>query len=349
MIKQLAIQNFQSHKDTLLEFVPGVNIIVGETDSGKSAILRALRWVKDNRPTGNRFQSDWGGATDVTILTQDGMEIHRSKDGKFNGYKLGELVFSAVKTDVPEEVGKALNIQPVNFKRQGDDHFLIRESPGEVARYFNSVAHLSQIDTSLGNLDSSIRSLKQDLKSNKQEIERLQGNLEQYKYLGKFESQIEVLERLEEQRHQTRNGIDTLLEKQRTLQGIQREKKTHLKILEKSKLVEQLLHKSEEIKQVQNNRQRLQRTLDTLQRVKSERTRLQNLISQGKQVDKLIQINAEIKQTRRERKELQQHVEKLRELRDEKSHWHKALKRANSQLQKYAGHICPLCDGKGKL
>jgi len=66
MIKTLSIQNYQSHKDSTLEFDPGVNVIVGSTDSGKTAIIRALRWLIWNRPNGDSFRSTWGGDTKVT-------------------------------------------------------------------------------------------------------------------------------------------------------------------------------------------------------------------------------------------------------------------------------------------
>ena len=86
MIQKLNIQNFQSHKDTKLEFHPGVNVIIGQSDSGKTAIIRALRWLIWNRPGGDDFRSDWGGGTVVKIKI-DAREIMRGKD-KENVYSI---------------------------------------------------------------------------------------------------------------------------------------------------------------------------------------------------------------------------------------------------------------------
>ena len=36
MIIKVEIENFQSHKNTVLEFVPGTNVVIGESDAGKS-------------------------------------------------------------------------------------------------------------------------------------------------------------------------------------------------------------------------------------------------------------------------------------------------------------------------
>ena len=68
MIQSLHIKNLQSHKDSHLDFCEGVNVIVGPSDSGKSAILRALRWIVKNRPQGDVLRSHWGGETEASII-----------------------------------------------------------------------------------------------------------------------------------------------------------------------------------------------------------------------------------------------------------------------------------------
>lgn len=44
---KLRIQNFQAHKDTTIEF-DRITTIVGPSDTGKSAVLRAFKWVEKN-------------------------------------------------------------------------------------------------------------------------------------------------------------------------------------------------------------------------------------------------------------------------------------------------------------
>ena len=114
MIHQLHIKNFQSHKDTKLDFVEGVNVIVGTTDSGKTALLRALRWLFRNRPTGDEFRSWWGGDTQVEVRLDDG-EVMRQK-GNENLYYHRGVAYKAFGTDVPEEISKHLNIDEINLQ-----------------------------------------------------------------------------------------------------------------------------------------------------------------------------------------------------------------------------------------
>ena len=57
MIKNLLLKNFQSHIDSKIEFDSGFNVICGSSDSGKSALLRALMWVIANRPSGDSIKN----------------------------------------------------------------------------------------------------------------------------------------------------------------------------------------------------------------------------------------------------------------------------------------------------
>ena len=45
MIDKIKIENIQSHKNTELNLSNGINVIVGSSNNGKSAILRALYWA----------------------------------------------------------------------------------------------------------------------------------------------------------------------------------------------------------------------------------------------------------------------------------------------------------------
>src|SRR3972149_6012740 len=74
MLKSLRVKNFQSHRDSLIKFSPGVNVLVGDPQNGKTAILRALNLVRTNRPSGFRFHSHFAkdGNTEIIIETDSG-------------------------------------------------------------------------------------------------------------------------------------------------------------------------------------------------------------------------------------------------------------------------------------
>ena len=200
MLKQLQIKSLQSHKNTTLDLHENLNIIIGNSDCGKTSILRALRWAIWNRPGGDTFERNFrswfGGDTEVTITTEEGNVITRAKNQE-NLYQLNKTKFKAFGTDIPQEIADALNIQEINFARQFDQPFLLTSTPGEVSSHFNKIAHLELIDASLKKVQSWINGLNQDIKTNEKDILKNQQELEQYAYLEKMEIELEVLEGME--------------------------------------------------------------------------------------------------------------------------------------------------------
>jgi DNA repair exonuclease SbcCD ATPase subunit len=201
MITALEIQNFQSHEKSILEFDSGVNIIIGASDSGKTAIIRAMRWCIWNRPSGATLCSSWGGNTSVKLDTDEGNFVIRSKDkaDKYTSHVSGEenLEYKAFGTSVPEEISNLLNISEINLQRQLDTPFLLSETAGDVAKHFNLIAKLDKIDTSTSKINSAIRDLASTIKyTEAQEVTQLE-NLGDYDHLEKAEIDLEVLEEME--------------------------------------------------------------------------------------------------------------------------------------------------------
>lgn len=76
-IKKIILQNFQSHKYTVIELDEELNVIVGPSDSGKSAIIRALKWVLYNEPAGDFFIREGEREASVTLEFSDNIKVKR--------------------------------------------------------------------------------------------------------------------------------------------------------------------------------------------------------------------------------------------------------------------------------
>lgn len=201
MLSKLLLQNFQSHRHSELDLDPGVNVIIGSSDSGKTAIIRALRWLITNRPLGNEFQSDWGGETFVTVEIKEGDQITRKQNEKGNDktYIINKTELTAFGTDVPDDVSKILNIDEINLQSQLDSPFLLTESPGNVAQHFNKIAKLDKIDTGLQNVQKWIKELSKDIEYKNVQLTEQNTELKKYENLDKIEIAVEVLENQEKQ------------------------------------------------------------------------------------------------------------------------------------------------------
>lgn len=196
MIKSLAIENIQSHKKTKIKFHKGVNVIVGGSDQGKSAILNSIYWCMFNRPLGDQHGSWWGGTMLSSVTLNDGIiELKREK-GK-NSYKINDnKPLKAFGQEPPQEVKDIFNIdEKINIQRQlekGVPIFLLSESPGDVAKFFNRVAGLDKIDKAIseGQKDLRVEYRKQD--EIKELIKEKEEELEEYEGIGEINEKIEI-------------------------------------------------------------------------------------------------------------------------------------------------------------
>ena len=113
MLEQLRIKGFQAHTKLTVDLGHPVVSIIGSTDVGKSAILRALRWLATNKPGGDSF-INWGSEGAGVFLVADGVTVARLRSKKGNneyGLKMpGEekQTFKAFGTKPPEPVALLL-------------------------------------------------------------------------------------------------------------------------------------------------------------------------------------------------------------------------------------------------
>lgn len=252
MIEKLTLKNFQSHKHSELEFAPGLNAIIGQSDSGKSALLRALRWIVTNRPSGDAFRSDWGGDTEATVQMAEG-SITRYKNDSGNGYLLEGSKFQAIGTGVPDEIINTLAIDDVNIQQQLDRPFLLDDSPGEVAQHFNRVARLDKIDTSIQIVQSQIRKINAEIIATRSIITNGEIDLEQYAFLPAFEADLVALEEVQSKARDYSDKITFVKQRINAYKNIEEEEEEYKAIVRLGDDVSGLLGKVAEHK-IQNTK-----------------------------------------------------------------------------------------------
>lgn len=197
MINFLRIKNFQSHKKTELRLSRGVNTITGKTDSGKSAVFRALKWLITNKPSGESFKRKGGKIVEVSAVKKK-IVIGRQKS-KENLYFINDKKYKSFGGGVPNDISKLLNISEANLQPQMSLPFLLSQSSGEVARYLNDVINLSHIDQAFSKLISSIRRGKIEIEIKKQDRKKTKKDLKQYRNLDEVDVRLLGLETLQKE------------------------------------------------------------------------------------------------------------------------------------------------------
>jgi exonuclease SbcC len=157
MIKSIKLTNFQRHKDSLFKFTPGVNIISGKTKAGKSSIVRALRYVSENRPITNKYERRGQKGFVIDVEFDDGV-VSRVKD-KGNKYILNGKELNAVGTDVPEEVSQFFGFNDFSLQGQFDAVKFLTDSPGKVAKYINSITKQEIIEEVTKNINTEVKNI----------------------------------------------------------------------------------------------------------------------------------------------------------------------------------------------
>lgn len=225
-IKRLEITNFQSHEFTQIDFVHGLNVILGESNQGKTSVIRAIRWCLLNSPDGTEFIRNGANEAIVKVFLSNGKTIVRRRDRKKgNFYELidenGKLEsFTGFGKKIPQEIVDAHGIKPVGdgiyfqIAEQTEGPFMMSLKPKQRAEVLGNLEELARVDRALSEVNTDVnasnktknstekelKKLKLELEKKKVEIERLQVKIGTLKELKEgIESKLEVSEYLTKQ------------------------------------------------------------------------------------------------------------------------------------------------------
>lgn len=190
MFERLLIQNFQTHAKLRIDFDPGITTIVGPSDVGKSAIVRALRWVCTNNPGGEAFIRH--GAAGATVrLVVDGHTITRRRGaGGVNEYRLDDVVYSAFGRGVPEAIEALVNMGDTGWQLQHDAPYWFTETAGEVSRQLNSIVDLSVIDNALASVGKALHRARTKLEVAEENLTTYKKEFDSLAWVPKFEADL---------------------------------------------------------------------------------------------------------------------------------------------------------------
>jgi exonuclease SbcC len=346
MIKKVEIENFQSHKKTILEFVPGTNVIIGESDAGKSAIFRAINWAITNRPLGDGFRSDWGGDTRVAIYTAEGDVIERIKTATRNVYIINEKPLTAFGSEVPEQVSEILRMDEANIQSQMDVPFLLAVSPGEAARLLNKAASIDDIDYTLSNLRGEYQKVSNNIKFNEGKLKDYEKQIKQYDNLPELEEKLGRVEDAEKELEKHEQKLDKLTQ---LVAGVIR---IHTE-LEKTKNIQQMIQKFEQILSGYNDYEEQRKWLDKLEQIAQKVKVRQEYLKSTQYVEDSIALVQKVYDEYREYQTKQQTFVKLKRLIGSVTSLNQSIQRIEweiSQLEKEFRKLCPdecpLCGAK---
>ena len=238
MLSKIVIRNFQSHRKAEFD-LEDITTFIGDSDKGKTSILRAIRWVVFARPSGTRFITHGKNKCRVELWFDDGYNdptiVVRERGRKSPGvYKLicpGQRtkVFKATGTTVPEEIQYVMGLYGINFQAQHDQSFWMFDTPGVVAKNLNKIVNLEAIDKALQLAKSKVKTAKVKVDYSKERINTLRTKVKELSWIKECSADYVELEEVRDQLAKAQDRAKelnlylsrgrTLLKQRRRLQG----------------------------------------------------------------------------------------------------------------------------------
>jgi exonuclease SbcC len=253
-IKKLQIENFQSHQYSEIEFDEGLNVIVGPSDQGKSAIIRAIKWVLFNEPRGSDFIRHGASFARVAIEMSNGFIITRERSASKNRYAIttpeGETaVFEGFGNDAPEEIKKAHGIYKImidtdssvslNLGEQLEGPFLLSETGSVRAKAIGRLTGVHVVDKAIRDTVSDIKKENQIESKSRAEITEIEKRLSAYQQLEQLKIDINKKEKILEKVEVIQNRFEKVLTLKKTQDQLKIDIESNVKTIEQYKNLNQ--------------------------------------------------------------------------------------------------------------
>jgi exonuclease SbcC len=157
-IREITVDGFQSLVGVTIPLSPGLNVVVGESDVGKSAVIRALQGLVGNS-RGDGFINVRTGRCAVSVSVTAGEDgeaatvLWRKPE---NSYQIDDdEPFRKVGAAVPQQVLDLLNMAPleldqnstrsINIVEQSGPKFLVEDKETDVAKTVGAITRLQPV------------------------------------------------------------------------------------------------------------------------------------------------------------------------------------------------------------
>lgn len=185
---KVSIKNYQIIKDASLDFIPGLNVIIGPSNNGKSSIIKAIKALIYTVPgttpirNGQSFYAVGINYNNHTVILQKGL--------KESVYIVDGEKYTKYGVNTPEIVSKSLNIkelvlngnkEQLNFWDQMKYPFLIDRTSTELFKFIIDSSDSDQVSKSLKDMVSDRQQLSKNIDILQGSINTIDLDIDNYK------------------------------------------------------------------------------------------------------------------------------------------------------------------------
>ncbi|MFW5799639.1 MAG: hypothetical protein ACOCV8_02390 [Spirochaetota bacterium] len=177
---KVKINDFQIIKKADLEFLPGITAIVGDSNNGKSSIIRAIEYAINNKG-GSGFINYGADFCEIAIEDNNHKIIwHKDRASRKSFYKLDNKQLDKIGQTQLEEVGQLLNMPEVNinnekfrlnFWKQMEYPFLVGKTSYQLFEFISNSKEQELISELQDESAIDLKQLRKDIEYNQAKID----------------------------------------------------------------------------------------------------------------------------------------------------------------------------------
>ena len=179
----LSVKDFQIIKSANLSFLPGLNCIIGQSNNGKSALMRAAKACIYNESGTSSVRL---GCNNFAVgLQMNGHTVILQK-GNNSLYKIDNEVYGKIGRTQLDEVANALQIkelsingsnETINFWDQMEKPFLLDRSETELFRFIVDSGKDTNVTTALKSITQDRQQISKDIVITQGKIAQIEDNI----------------------------------------------------------------------------------------------------------------------------------------------------------------------------
>ena len=203
MLKRITLHNFMSHAFTEIELSPGLTVLTGPNNCGKSAFVSALQVLAENT-SGDYMVRHGAKECRVIVETDDGHVIEWKRKKKVVSYTIDGQDFHRLRNSVPDILPEVLRLAKVksgdsdefdvHFGEQKSPIFLLGDRGSRAARFFASSSDASVLIEMQKRHRSKVKVAQQDYQRQQTEQKQNEATLKLLQPVPDLESELETLE-----------------------------------------------------------------------------------------------------------------------------------------------------------
>jgi exonuclease SbcC len=347
------------HKKNIIEFHQGVNMFIGLSEHGKSAIFNSLYKVMTNRPLGDEWRSWWGGDSVIKLnLDKNSIIYEKSKKTNEKGqYTLinkeeDETTYDAVGTTVPQDIIDLLKIdRKINIQKQlerGVPIFLISESPGDVAKFFNKVAGLYKIDETRAAGKTDLKSTEQVYITIEAALKEKKDDLKKYDNVDSLMGMIKEAEKKGETINVNNNKRHTIMTHLDEIIGLRELIKEKEGVLKTENKIDEAINLKKEIKETEEQRIKIDYKLKQTRISKHKINKYQRSLKVSPKINKAVGLLETFNLSKSKLGVLNRQFIGLNSVITKIDTLHHTLSETALEFNKLMPEVCPLCSSPVK-